>query len=199
MTNIDAKDVMKLRTETGAGVNDCKKALGETNGDFEKAKDLLRKWGSKIAEKKASRATSSGVIVTYLHPTPETARVGVMLQLNCETDFVARNPELQVFCRQICQHIAAMNPQFTTREEVPAATIEREKEIYLDQVKDKPPAAQEKIIQGKLEKFFEDRCLVDQVFVLDNTKKIREALTAMIAKIGENMKIGRFARFEIGT
>ncbi|MBL8766950.1 MAG: translation elongation factor Ts, partial [Planctomycetes bacterium] len=123
MTNIDAKDVMRLRQETGAGVNDCKKALGETNGDFEKAKDLLRKWGSKIAEKKATRATSSGVIVTYMHPTPETARVGVMVQLNCETDFVARNPELQVFVRQVCQHIAAMNPQYTSREEVPADVI----------------------------------------------------------------------------
>lgn len=199
MTNIDAKDVMRLRQETGAGVNDCKKALGETNGDFEKAKDLLRKWGSKIAEKKATRATSSGVIVTYMHPTPETARVGVMVQLNCETDFVARNPELQVFVRQVCQHIAAMNPQYTSREEVPADVIEREKDIYREQVKDKPAPAQEKIVQGKLEKYFEDHCLVDQVFVLDNTKKIREALTAMIAKIGENMKFARFARFEIGT
>jgi elongation factor Ts len=195
---VDAKLVMQLRNETGAGVNDCKQALTESNGDFEKAKDWLRKKGSKIAEKKAGRDAKSGVIACYLHPTPETARVGVMLKLACETDFVARNPVVQVFARELCQHVAALNPPYITREEVPSEVIEKEREIYRDQVKDKPPAAQEKIIEGKLEKFFQEHCLVNQLFVKDNTKSISALLTEMIAKMGENMKIAQFSRYEIG-
>jgi elongation factor Ts len=194
---VDAKDVMRLRAETGAGVNDCKKALAE-GGDFEKAKDLLRKWGGKIAEKKAGRETKAGVISCYLHPTAETARVGVMVQLNCETDFVARNPAVQAFAREIGQHVAAMRPTYLSREEVPEDVIAREKEIYREQVKDKPPAAQEKIIAGKLEKYFAEVCLLDQMYVRDNTKSVSQLVTEMIAKVGENMKLARFARFEIG-
>lgn len=195
---VDAKLVMQLRNETGAGVNDCKQALTECNGDFEKAKEWLRKKGSKIAEKKAGRDAKSGVIACYLHPTPETARVGVMIKLACETDFVARNPVVQQFARELCQHVAALNPPYISREEVPADVIEKEREIYRDQVKDKPAAAQEKIIEGKLEKFFQDTCLVNQLFVKDNTKTIAALLTEMIAKMGENMKIAQVARYEIG-
>ncbi len=195
----DAKDVMKLRAETGAGVNDCKKALDESGGDMEKAKDWLRKQGGKIAEKKATRATGSGLIACYLHPTPDTARIGVMLEYHCETDFVARNPEVQAFLRQVCQHIAASRPKYLTREEVPEDVIAKEKEIYREQVKDKPAPAQEKIIAGKLDKFFQEVCLVDQPFAIDPTKTISELVTALIAKIGENMKLARFSRFEIGT
>jgi len=196
---VDAKDVMKLRSDTGAGVNDCKKALTEAEGDIEKAKDLLRKRGMKIAEKKSGRETSSGLIGTYLHPTPETARVGVMIQFNCETDFVARNDDLQLFVKQLCQHIAATSPEYVDRTEVPEDVIAKEKEIFAEQVKDKPPAAMEKIVEGKLEKFFEQRCLVDQPFVLDTDKKIAQIITEKIATIGENMKIARFSRFEVGT
>lgn len=195
---VDAKLVMQLRNETGAGVNDCKQALMECNGDFEKAKEWLRKKGSKIAEKKAGRDAKSGVIACYLHPTPETARVGVMIKLACETDFVARNPVVQQFARELCQHVAALNPPYISREDVPADVIEKEREIYRDQVKDKPAAAQEKIIEGKLEKFFQDTCLVNQLFVKDNTKTIAALLTEMIAKMGENMKIAQVARYEIG-
>lgn len=198
---VDAKAVMQLRADTGAGVNDCKKALEEAGGDPEKAKEILRKTGMKIAEKKSGRATKAGVIATYLHPTPETARVGVMLQLSCETDFVARNPEVQAFARQLCQHIAATKDTlYVSREEIPADVIEKEKEIYREQVKDKPPQAIEKIVNGKLEKYFSECCLVDQVFLLDEEgdKKVGDKLTEMIAKMGENMKIAAFSRFEIG-
>ncbi len=195
---VDAKLVMQLRNETGAGVNDCKKALTESHDDIEKAKDLLRKWGSKIAEKKAGREAKAGVIACYLHPTPETARVGVMLKLACETDFVSRNPVVQTFARELCQHVAAMNTKFLNREDIPADVIAKEREIYREQVKDKPPAAQEKIVEGKLEKFFQENCLVDQPFVKDNTRTIGSLVTDMIAKMGENMKIMQFTRFEIG-
>lgn len=196
---VDAKDVMKLRSATGAGVNDCKNALSEADGDFEKAKDLLRKRGMKIAEKKSGRATSAGLIGTYLHPTPETARVGVMVQFNCETDFVARNEDFQAFVKQVCQHIAATSPSYVDRTEVPEDVVAREKEIFAEQVKDKPPAAIEKIVEGKLEKFFEQHCLVDQPFILDTDKTVGQMVTERIATIGENMKIARFSRFEVGT
>lgn len=195
---VDAKLVMQLRAETGAGVNDCKKALEEAGGDPSKAKEILRKTGMKIAEKKSSRETSSGLIAVYLHPTPETARVGVMLQLSCETDFVARNPDMQAFGRQLCQHVAAMKTEYVNRDEIPAEVIEKEREIYREQVKDKPAAAIEKIVEGKLEKFFADRCLVDQPFVMDSNRTIGQLVTEMIAKMGENMKIATFSRFEIG-
>ena len=195
---VDAKSVMQLRKDTGAGVNDCKKALTESGGDTEKAKDLLRKWGGKVAEKKMDRETSAGMIATYLHPTPETARVGVMLKLSCESDFVARNPELQGFMRQICQHIAAMNTEYISREEIPSDVVEKEREIYREQVKDKPANAIEKIVEGKLEKYFSERCLLDQPFVMDTDKTIGALVTEMIAKMGENMKISQMARFEIG-
>ncbi|MBI4878518.1 MAG: elongation factor Ts [Planctomycetes bacterium] len=195
---IDAKDVMNLRQTTGAGVNDCKKALTEAAGDFEKAKELLRKWGGKIALKKATRETSSGLVGCYLHPTPATARVGVMVQFNCETDFVARNEEFRAFLKQVAQHIAASSPKYVGREDVPAEVIEKEKEIYREQVKGKPPAAMDKIIGGKLEKFFAECCLLDQPFVMDTEKTVGQMLTAKIATIGENLKVTRFARFEIG-
>lgn len=197
---VDAKLVMQLRNETGAGVNDCKQALTECNGDVEKAKDWLRKRGAKIAEKKASRDAKSGVIACYLHPTPETARVGVMLKLACETDFVARNPVVQQFAKNLCMHVAATPAtKYVTREEVPADVIEREREIYREQIKDKPAAAQDKIIEGKLEKYFQEYCLVDQLFVMDNSRTIASLLTEMIAKMGENMKISQFTRYEIGS
>ncbi len=197
----DAKDVMKLRAETGAGVNDCKKALDDSGGDIEKAKELLRKQGMKIAEKKAGRSMGSGLIACYLHPTPDTARIGAMVEYQCETDFVARNPEVQAFLKQLCQHIAAASPapKWVTREEVPADVIEKEKEIYREQVKDKPAPAQEKIITGKLDKFFQEVCLVEQPFVMDPTKTVSEMVTGLIAKIGENMKLSRFARFQVGA
>lgn len=195
---VDAKTVMQLRTETGAGVNDCKKALTEADGNLDKAKDLLRKWGSKIAEKKATRETSAGIISVYLHPTPETARVGVMLKINCETDFVARNPDLQKFARQICQHIAAMKTRYISREEVAAETLEKEREIYREQVKDKPAAAIEKIVEGKVEKYFAENCLLDQAFVMDQNRTVGQMLTEMIATMGENMRITQMSRFEIG-
>ena len=196
---VDAKDVMKLRKSTGAGVNDCKKALTEANGDFDGATDLIRKWGGKIAAKKSSRETSNGLIATYLHPTPETARLGVMVQFNTETDFVARNEGFQAFAKQVAQHIAAANPVVVSREEIAQEEIEHECEIYREQVKDKPASAIEKIVAGKLEKYFSERCLLDQPFILDTDKTVAQILTDKIADIGENMKITRFSRFVIGS
>lgn len=196
---VDAKDVMRLRSTTGAGVNDCKKALTEAEGDFDKAIDLLRTWGGKIAEKKASRETAAGLVACYLHPTAETARLGVMVQLACESDFVARNEEFQTFAKQLAQHIAAVAPRYLSREEVPADVIEHEKEIYREQVKDKPAGAIDKIVEGKLEKYFSEHCLLDQPFILENSKSVGQMVTDKIAKISENIKISRFSRFEIGS
>ncbi len=196
---IDAKDVMRLRTATGAGVNDCKKALTDAEGDFEKAIDLLRKQGQKIAAKKADRATSAGLIITYLHPNADTAKVGVMVNFACETDFVARNPDFQAFAKQIAMHIAAKSPQYVSRDQVPDAVVAKEKEIFAEQVKDKPAPAIEKIVAGKLDKFYAEVCLLDQPFVMDGDKSVAQMLTEKIATIGENMKIVEFARFEVGS
>ncbi|MFH0945279.1 MAG: translation elongation factor Ts [Planctomycetota bacterium] len=195
---VDAKDVMKLRKSTGAGVNDCKKALTEADGNFDAATDLIRKWGGKIAEKKSSRETSAGLIATYLHPTPETARLGVMVQFNTETDFVARNDDFRAFAKQMAQHIAAASPAYVSREEISEEVIEHEREIYREQVKDKPANAIEKIVAGKLEKFFSEKCLMDQPFVLDTDRTVAQVVTERIATIGENMRITRFSRFVIG-
>jgi elongation factor Ts len=196
---VDAKLVMQLRNETGAGVNDCKAALSEAGGDFEKAKEHLRKKGTKIAEKKAGRQMGAGIIACYLHPTPETARVGVMVKIGCETDFVGRNPAVAEFAREVCLHVAALNTPYISREEIPADVVNKEREIYREQVKDKPAAAIDKIVEGKLEKYFEDHCLLDQFSVKQNDKKWNALLTELIAKMGENMKILEMARFQVGS
>ena len=195
--SISAATVKELREQTGAGMMDCKKALTETDGDTEKAKDLLRKKGLAKAQGKASRDASDGLISSYIHMG---GKIGVLLEVNCETDFVAKTEDFQQLVRDISMHIAATSPAFVNRDEVPSDVLEREKEIYKSQVENKPPQVVEKIVEGKLEKFYADLCLVDQVFVKDPDQKakIKDLIVEKIAKLGENIIIKRFARFQLG-
>jgi elongation factor Ts len=196
MNTISAESVKSLREKTGAGMMECKKALTESNGDFEKAIDLLRQKGLASALKKAGRAASEGLVESYIH----MGKIGTMIEINCETDFVARTDDFREFVRDVAMHIAAASPIYLSREDVPQPVLEREKEIYRAQVSDKPPQVLEKIVEGKLEKFFTDTCLLDQIFIKDpdQKKKIKDLLTEKIAKFGENIIIRRFARFQLG-
>ena len=195
MAEITASSVADLRKTTGAGLMDCKKALVETGGDFDAAVDLLRKKGVATAAKKAGRDASEGIIETYIHTG---GKVGVMIELNCETDFVAKNEDFQAFARDICMHIAAAGPICVSREEVPEADLEKEREIAMAQAEGKPPQAIQKIVEGKLEKYFSQICLLDQPFVKDPDKSAKDLLTERIAAVGENMIVRRFARFAVG-
>lgn len=196
MTTISAESVKNLREKTGAGMMECKKALTESSGDFEKAIDLLRQKGLASALKKAGRTASEGLVEAYIH----MGKIGTMVEVNCETDFVARTDDFKELVKDIAMHITAANPQYLSREEVPQDVLEREKEIYRAQVADKPAQVVEKIIQGKLEKFYADTCLLDQVFIKDpdQKKKIQDLVTEKIAKLGENVIIRRFSRFQLG-
>jgi len=189
--------VKELRGKTGAGILDCQKALKETGSDIEKAIDFLRQKGLAAAQKKAGRETKEGLISSYIHAG---SKIGVLLEVNCETDFVARNEEFQEFVKDIALQIAASDPQFIKRDDIPAELIEREKNIYLAQVKEaaKPEAAWEKIINGKLEKFYQEQCLLEQGFIKDPKVKIQDLLSQKIAKIGENISISRFTRYQLG-
>jgi elongation factor Ts len=197
VAEVSASVVKELREKTGAGMMDCKKALGETGGDFAKAEELLRKKGLARAATKAGRIAAEGVVASYIHMG---GKVGVLVEVNCETDFVARTDGFQQLVKDIALQIAAMNPTWVSREEVPADVVAKEVEIAKAQVRDgkKPEAILEKIATGKLEKFYEERCLVDQAFVKDDKKKIGELLTEQVAKIGENVKVRRFVRFVLG-
>jgi len=195
---VSASAVKELREKTGAGMMDCKKALAETGGDAAKAEELLRKKGLSRAQAKATRAATEGAVGSYIHMG---GKIGVLVEVNCETDFVARTDAFQQLVKDISLQIAALNPSWVSREEVPADVVAKEIEIAKAQIKDggkKPEAILEKIAQGKLEKFYEERCLVDQPFVKDDKKKVGEMLTDAVAKIGENIKVRRFARFVLG-
>jgi elongation factor Ts len=196
MTTISADAVKDLREKTGAGMMECKKALVESAGDFEKAVDLLRQRGLATAAKKAGRTASEGMIGSYIHMD----KIGVMIEVNCETDFVARTDDFRGMVKDVAMHIAAANPGYLSREEVPQDVIEREKEIYRAQVTNKPPQVVEKIVEGKLEKFFSDTCLLDQIFVKDpdQKKKIKDLITEKVAKVGENIVVRRFVRYQLG-
>jgi elongation factor Ts len=196
MTTISAELVKELREKTGVGMMECKKALTETNGDAEKAIDLLRQKGLATAQKKAGRTASEGLIESYIH----MGKIGTMIEINCETDFVARTEDFKELARDVAMHIAATNPLYLSREDVPQDVLEHEKEIYRSQVTNKPPQVVEKIIEGKLEKFYTDMCLLDQIFVKDpdQKKKVKDIVTDKIAKLGENIIIRRFARFQLG-
>ncbi|WP_041081446.1 translation elongation factor Ts [Thermotoga profunda] len=195
---ISAEMVKKLRDMTGAGVMECKSALNEAQGDFEKAIEILRKRGAAVAQKKAGRATKEGVVTSYIHFND---KIGVLLELGCETDFVARMPEFKELAYNLAKHVAAMNPTYVTREDVPADVIEKEKEIYLAQLKDsnKPQAVLEKIVQGKLEKFYEEVCLYDQKYIFDDTKTVKQIIDELIGKIRENIRVTRFVRMQVGA
>jgi elongation factor Ts len=195
---ITSKMVKDLRDKTQAGMMDCKKALEKTDGDMEKAIDLLRQKGLAVAAKRAGRATSEGVIETYIHAG---GKLGVMVELGCETDFVAKNDDFKQFARDLAMHIAAANPISITREEVPAEVVAREKEIYVQQAIDsgKPQAIAEKMVTGKIEKFLAEVVLLEQKFVKNPDLTIQDILNELVGRIGENISIKRFARFQIGV
>ena len=196
MTTISADRVKELREKTGAGMMECKKALTESKGDFEKAIDCLRQKGLATAAKKAGRSASEGLVSSYIHMD----KIGVLLEVNCETDFVAKTDDFKGLVKDIALHIAAANPSYLSHEDVPQDIIEREKDIYKAQVTNKPPQVVEKIVEGKLDKFFGDMCLLEQAFVKDPEQKlkIKELVTEKIAKLGENIVIRRFVRFQLG-
>lgn len=193
---ISATMVNDLRAQTGAGLMDCKKALVETNGNVEEAITILRKKGAASAAKKADRATKEGAIESYIHLG---GKVGVLIEVNCETDFVARNEDFKQFVKDLCLHIAAANPVCVSREEVAADLVEKEREIAASQVAGKPPAAIQKIVEGKLDKFFSTVALLEQPFVKEPEKTVKEILTAKIQSTGENIQIRRFVRYQLGA
>jgi elongation factor Ts len=193
---ITAKMVNDLRLATGAGLLDCKKALTEANGNVDEATTILRKKGAASAAKKADRVTKEGLIESYIHVG---GRVGVLIEVNCETDFVARNDDFKAFVKDLCLQIAAASPLYVSREAVPEADLAKEREIAAAQVQGKPPAALQKIVEGKLEKYFSMVCLVDQPFVKLPEKTVKEKLIEQIAKIGENIQIRRFIRYQLGS
>jgi elongation factor Ts len=192
---ITSQMVKELREKTGAGMMECKKALEQAGGDFKKAIEYLRQKGLATAQKKATRVASEGIIASYIHMD----KIGVLLELNCETDFVARNEEFRQLAKDIAMQIAATNPQYISKDDVPKEVIEKEKEIYKAQITgNKPPQVLEKIIEGKLEKFFEEMCLLNQPFIKEPGKKIQDLLVEKIAKFGENILLRRFVRFQVG-
>jgi len=197
MSTISAKTVKELRDKTGAGMMDCKEALTECNGDLEKAVDFLRKKGMATALKRAGRGTSEGTIQSYIHLG---GKIGVIVEVNCEADFVAKNNDFIEFAKNIAMHIAATNPAGISPEDVPQEIIDREKAIYRDQALEmgKPENMTEKIVDGKLNKFYKEACLMNQAYVRNPDITISDLLNEVIAKIGENIKIARFSRFQIG-
>jgi len=196
-TEIPAKLVKALRDATGAGMMECKAALQEANGNLEEATLILRKRGLAQAAKKSGRATSEGLIGSYFHAG---GKIGVLIELNCESDFVARTDDFQTLLREIALQVAAANPQYVSREEVPADIIEREKSVYRAQMENsgKPPQVIEKIVEGKLGSFYEQACLVDQPSIRDPKLTVKAMLQAAIAKLGENISVARFVRFKVG-
>jgi elongation factor Ts len=196
MAEVSASMVKELREKTGAGMMDCKKALAESGGDFGKAEEWLRKKGIAKAGSKEGRVAAEGLIGSYIHG----GRIGVIVEVNCETDFVARNPDFQDLVKDVAMQIAAANPKFVRREEVATEQLEKEKEIQraLLQQQGKPEAMWDKILVGKVEKYYEQVCLVDQLWVKDDKKKVGEMITERAAKIGEKVSVRRFVRYEVG-
>ncbi len=190
--------VKELRERTGAGVMDCKKALEEAGGDMEKAAEILKKKGIAKAEKKASREAKEGLIGSYIHMG---GKIGVLVEVNCETDFVARTDEFKALVHDIAMQIAAMSPKWVSVEDVPQEVIEKEKAIYREQAlaSGKPEHVVDRIVEGKLQKFFEEVCLLEQKFIKDDSKKVKDVITEAIAKLGENIKVSRFVRFQVGV
>jgi len=195
--DISATMVRDLREKTGAGMMDCKKALAESGGDFEKAVDYLRQKGLATAAKRAGRVASEGRIGSYIHAG---AKIGVLVEVNCETDFVAKTDDFQNFAKDLSMQIAASTPLFVRREEVPPEALEKEREIYRIQAREagKPEKIIDKIVDGKLEKYYGEVCLLEQVFVKDTDIKIQDLLNGLIGKLGEKIEIRRFARFQVG-
>lgn len=196
MTQITAKLVSELREKTGAGMMDCKKALGETNGDIEKAIDFLRQKGLAAAQKKQSRIAAEGTIGSYIHG----GRIGVMVEVNCETDFVAKSEDFQTFVKDVCMHVAAADPKFVRSSEMDQAFIEREKTIYTAQLKEegKPESMIEKIVEGKVKKLATEVCLLDQKFVKNPDISVQDLINELTVKVGEKIDVRRFVKFNLG-
>ena len=192
---INAAMVKKLRDLTGAGMMECKAALSEANGDLEAATTILRKRGLASATKKAGRSTNEGLVGNYIHMG---GKIGVLVEVNCESDFVARTEDFQSLAKEIAMHIAAANPQYVKRDEVPGDILERERGIYRDQVKDKPAQVVDKIVEGKLNSFYEQVCLMDQPSIRDPKQTIGQLVQAAVAKLGENISVARFVRLKVG-
>ncbi len=194
---ITAEMVKELRQRTGIGMMECKKALQESKGDIEKAILVLRKKGYARAKEKMGRETEEGAVGSYIHLN---GKIGVLVEVNCESDFVSRNEEFKELVKNIAMHIAAAKPQYISSEDIPEEVLEQEKEIVREQFKDsnKPPEIVDKIVQGKLGKFYEDVCLLDQAYIKDDKISIKELIASFVAKVGENIKVRRFARFELG-
>jgi elongation factor Ts len=195
--NISAAQVKELREKTGAPMMDCRSALTEAKGDLEQAVIVLRKKGMASAAKKASRTTSEGAVGTYIHAG---GKIGVLVEVNCESDFVARTEDFQELLKDIAMHIAATDPRYVRREDVTEADLEREKDIFRAQAATtgKPPAVVEKIVEGKMSKFYEEVCLLDQPFIKDQTVAIKDMIATKVGKLGENISVRRFARFKVG-
>jgi elongation factor Ts len=187
--------IKRLREKTNAGIVACQKALKESGGDVDKAVEVLRKQGAALASKKVGRAAKEGRVESYIH---QGGKIGVLVEVNCESDFVARNDDFKTFVKDVAMQIAAANPIYVRKEDVPASALTKETEIIKAQLTGKPAAAAEKIIEGKLNKFYEDACLMEQPFIKDQSLKIKDVMTSMIAKIGENILIRRFVRFQVG-
>ena len=196
MMEVKASDVMELRKRTGCGVMECKKALQECNGDLEKAQEYLRKLGAKTAESKAGREVKHGVIAAYVHAD---ARKGAMVELLCETDFVSRLEEFRNVAKELAMQVVASKPLYLTPEDVPEDVKKKEEEIYREQMKDsgKPPQVIDRIVQGKMMKFYQTVCLMEQPYIREPKKYVKELINELIQKVGENVKVGRFARFEL--
>ena len=197
MAEFTAQDVKNLRERTGAGMMDCKKALTEANGDTEKAIDLLREKGLAAAAKKAGRIAAEGLVESYIHGG---GRIGVLVEINCETDFVAKTPEYKEFCRDIAMQIAASSPEYVRREEVPEDVLERERNVARQAaINDgKPEKILDRIVEGHIEKFYKEVCLLEQVYIKDNDKTVQQVITDKIATIGENISVRRFVRYQVG-
>ena len=195
MAEVNPALVKQLREKTNAGMMDCKRALVESGGDLHRAEDILRKKGIASASKKASRVAKEGVVASYIHLH---GKVGVLVEINCETDFVAKNESFRDFVKDVTLHIAAAHPLYVSRDQVPPESLEREREIYRAQVKGKPENVTEKIVNGKLDKFFASVCLLDQAFVKNPDQTVKELVVVKIAELGENIVIRRFTRYAVG-
>jgi elongation factor Ts len=193
---VSASTVKELREKTGAGVLDCKKALAECGGDLEKAVDYLRRKGLAAAAKKGSRVAAEGLVGAYIHPG---GKIGVMVELNCETDFVARTAEFQGLLKDVAMQVAAANPRYVRREEISGEELERERSIYQRQALDsgKPEKVVEKIVEGKMERFYSEICLLEQAFIKDSDRKVSDMIQEAIARLGENIQVRRFARYQV--
>jgi len=198
MAGVSAAEVKRLRDDTGAGMMDSKRALTESNGDFEKAKDWLRAKGLSRAAGKAGRATNEGAVEAYIHSSQGIAKQGALVELLCESDFVAKTPDFKALARELALQVVGASPQYVRREDVPADVVDRERAVYRESVKGKPDNIVDKILEGKLNDFYAKTCLLEQPWIKDDKKRVRDLVTDAIAKLGENITVAHFARFAVG-